>query len=111
MVLPVPGRADHQDVVRAGGGHDQGPLGELLAADVAEVNVVDVELGKQLFEIGRDGFGGQLAGQDADCLAERADAVDGDDFDDGGLAGVGRGHEQLGDAQCRRRPWQSTERP
>ena len=34
MVLPVPGTADHQDVVAAGGGDHQRALGELLAAHV-----------------------------------------------------------------------------
>ena len=40
IVLPVPGTADHQHVVAAAGGDDEGPLGELLAAHVGEIDVV-----------------------------------------------------------------------
>ena len=34
------GRAEHQEVVPAAGGHGQRPLGHLLAADVGEIDVV-----------------------------------------------------------------------
>ena len=46
------GRADHQDVVPAGGGDGQRPLGELLAADVGEIHVVAVQLRVEVVHAG-----------------------------------------------------------
>ena len=43
------GRADHQNVVAAGGGHFQGALGGLLAAHIAEVDGEVFELAEELF--------------------------------------------------------------
>jgi hypothetical protein len=47
----------HQDVVAAGRGDDQGALGELLAADVGEVQRGGVELGEQFRDPRHDRLG------------------------------------------------------
>ena len=44
------GRAEHQDVVSAGGGDGQRPLGHLLAADVGEIDFVGREGAEQFVE-------------------------------------------------------------
>ena len=48
IVLPVPGEPIISTLCAAGGRHHQGPLGELLAADVGEIDVVVVQLGEEL---------------------------------------------------------------
>ena len=72
------GRADHQQIVPAGGGDRDGPLGHLLAADVGEVFVVVRELLEQFVEPRRRRLDVELAGEEGDRLRE---AVDGDHFD------------------------------
>ena len=42
--LARPGRADHEDVVAAGGGDFEGPLGQELALDLGKIGTVDVLL-------------------------------------------------------------------
>jgi hypothetical protein len=61
--------------VAAAGRDHQGALGELLAAHVAEVQLVAVQPGEQLVDAGADRLGGQLAREEADRHA----AASGDD--------------------------------
>ena len=72
--LPAAGRTQHDDVVAAGRGDGQRPLGELLAADVAEVHVVAVQLRLDLLHPGRHRFDHALSGDQAHRLIQRRDA-------------------------------------
>ena len=87
------GRADHQQIVPAGGGDRDGPLGHLLAADVGEVFVVVRELLKQFVESRRRRLDVELAGEEGDRLREAVDGDHVDVFDDGGLGGVRGGND------------------
>ena len=96
-------RADHQQVVAAGGGDRDGPLGHLLAADVGEVVVVVRELLEQLVEARGRRFDVELAGEEGDRLREAVDGDHVDVFDDGRLGGVGGGDDDAAQlaAVCR----------
>ena len=78
----------------AGGGDQQGPLGVVLALDVDEVFVHVGVLGEELVEVDGLGVHVDLPGEEADGLGQAADRIDIEPLDDGGLGGVGRGHEQ-----------------
>lgn len=92
------GAAQHDDVVPAGGGNRECPLGELLAAHVAEVHVVLVEPGLDLFDARCHRIDIDRSGHDADGLGQRRDSIDLDFADYGGLAGVGCRDDHLRDA-------------
>jgi len=107
MVLPDPGGPDHEDVVATSGGDLEGALGDVLAADVAEVGLVldgFVEEGGAVDHerLGEDvapglGVGGRGVEQLAD-LEERDDGIDVDTGDDGGLASVAGWDDEVVDA-------------
>ena len=88
------GRADHQDVVTAGRGDEQGALGVVLAFHIDEVLVHVGMLGEEFVEIDGLGVHVDLPGEEADGLGEAADRIDIQSLDDGGFGGVGPGHEQ-----------------
>ncbi len=92
------GRAEHQQIVRAGGGDRDRPLGHLLAADVGEIDVVGGVLVEPLVEPRRRGLDVDLAGEEGDGLREAADGDDFDLFDDGGFGGAGGGHDEAAKA-------------
>ena len=52
---------DHQDIMSASCRNNQGTLGELLAAHVAEIDVVVIELLEQRLHLGSHRFGVQLS--------------------------------------------------
>ena len=62
------GRAEHQEIVRAGGGDGDGPLGHLLPADVGEVDVVAPSTGRTIRRARRRRLDVDLAGEEADRL-------------------------------------------
>jgi hypothetical protein len=78
--------------VGAGSSDDERPLGELLTAHVAEIDLVDAELGEKLFQIGGNRLGRQLAGENADRLGQAADAVHFDAFHYRRFTRVGHRH-------------------
>lgn len=84
--------------MRAGRRYHQGSLGELLAADIAEVNVVGVEPGEGLVDAGGEGLGRQVSGQDANRLGQAADAEDFYTPDDSRLPAIVGRHQELADA-------------
>ena len=61
-------RADHQQIMAAGGGDRDRPLGHLLAADVGEVFVVVRQLLEQFIEPRGRRFDVELAGEKGDRL-------------------------------------------
>ena len=77
----------------AGGGDHQGPLGELLAADVGKIDIVGVQFAEKFFDVRGGRLAFELSRQDADGLGQAADAVNGDLLDHGGFAGIGCGHQ------------------
>ena len=78
IVLPEPGLpARRRDRERS--------LGELLAAHVAEVHVVAVELRLDLVHARRHGIDFHRSGNDSHGLGQRRDAVDFDLAHDGGF--------------------------
>ena len=85
--LPGTGRPDHQQVVPAGGGNLQCPLGRSLAADVSQVGVSG-RRGTRV-QVGADGA--ELAGpaDEGTHLRERRGAAGLNALDHGGLGGVG----------------------
>jgi len=86
MVLPVPG-----------GRHQQGPLHVLLAAHIGEVDVVAAGLREERVAVDDAGLQRQVAGQQADGVGQRADAVDLDALDHGRLLGVLARHNHATD--------------
>ena len=90
----MPGGADHQDVVAAGRGDEQGALGVVLAFHIDEVLVHVGVLGEEIVEINGFGVHVDLPGEEADGFGEAADRIDIQSLDDGGLRGVDGGHEQ-----------------
>ena len=96
------GRADHQDVVASGGGDFERALGDVLAANVFEVEgevlqLVEESGGFDAQRLGGDGAEGGGVEQLAD-FEEGVDGIDVDAFDDGGFARVGGGDEEVADA-------------
>src|SRR5271157_4212790 len=96
------GRADHENVMAAGGGHLEGALGRLLAAHVLEVQGEVLQLAEQ----GLSGDAIGLALNDAhdhgveqlQHVEQRGGGKDVDALDDGGFGGVGSGQNQVGNA-------------
>ena len=99
------GRAAEQDVVKAGGGHFQGPFGVILAADVGQVGAVRrlavaVEIDAAVGE-GRDGgFALQVRQQ----LGQGGYGIDAHAVHQGGFGGVHGGHIDHADALFPRHP-------
>jgi hypothetical protein len=91
------GRADHEDIVHAGGGHFEGAFGHGLAAHVAEIGR---RLGCLRMAVARGDRGRKLlgAGEQGDHFGQIADAVHVDAFHHGRLGGVLGGNDQVGDA-------------
>ena len=101
------GWADHQDVVAAGCGDLKRALGDVLAADVAEVGVVLGSFAEKLLAVDGERLREDVAlcggvEQLAD-LKQRVDRVDVDAVDDGRLARIGGGDDQVLDACGARR--------
>jgi len=92
--LASSGRADHQHIMAARRGDNDGPLREFLAAHVAEVNVIVVEMPRNLVHAGGHRLGGKVAGEDADRFRQAVDAKDTHLFDDRSFASIGAGYEQ-----------------
>ncbi len=88
------GRADHEDVVSAGGGDGEGAFGGFLAAHFGEVDVVGAGIFKDIFKFDVDGIELQLAGEEAHDLGEGADGDDVESGDDAGFVGVGGGDDE-----------------
>ena len=95
-------RADHEDVMATGGGDLEGALGNVLAADVAEVGVILGGFAEEGVAVDGEGLGKDIALR---CgVEELADfkkgvyGVDVDAVDDGGLASVGGGDDEVLDA-------------
>src|ERR1035437_7511999 len=95
------GRADHENVVAAGGGYFEGALGRLLAAHVFEVN-------GEVLQFAEQGLGGdavRLALNHSDDhgveqlqhVQSRRGGIDVAAFDDGGFGGVGGGQNEVRD--------------
>jgi hypothetical protein len=63
---------------------DERSLGELLAADIAEVDGVVVEALEEIGDVRVDGLTRQLSRQDADGLCQRTRRMDLDRLDDSG---------------------------
>ena len=96
------GRADHEDVVAAGGGDFQGALGDVLAADVAEVGLIFDGFVEEEGAVDDEGLGEDVAlrrrVEELADFEERGDGIDVDAGDDGGFAGVGGGDDEVLDA-------------
>jgi hypothetical protein len=97
------GRADQQDVVRAGRGDFERPLGRLLAADLAEVHLVAPLIGEQLVAVNADGARARrgVAAQRRDQLdrpAQGRRAVHVNALDDGRLGRVLLGQDEVADS-------------
>ena len=88
------GRAEHQQVVTAGGGDGEGAFGGFLAANVGEIDFVGGEIAEEFVEARGLRFDIDFAGEEADGLRETGDGDDVDAFDDGGFGGAGGGDEQ-----------------
>ncbi len=95
------GRADHEDVVAAGGGDFESALGGLLAAHIFEVDGEVLQLAEKLFGLDAEGLALNLANdggvEQIDDIEQRGDGIDVDAFDDGGFGGVGGGKDEVGD--------------
>ena len=96
------GWADHEDVVAPGGGDLQSAFGDVLAADVSEVGVVVGGLAEHLAAVDDERLSEDVAllggVEELADFKERFDGVDVDAFDDGGLARVGGGDDEVPDA-------------
>jgi hypothetical protein len=79
--------------MRAAGGDHQRALGELLAANVAEVDLVGVQSREEMLDLRRRWPHLQLALDQPDRLGQARHAVDRHRLDDRRLAGVRRGHD------------------
>jgi hypothetical protein len=95
------GRPNHEDIVATGSGDFQSTLRYMLAANVAEVGLVFngfVEEGSAVDDegLGEDGaVGGGV--EELAYFEERGDRIDVDAGDDGGLARVGSGNDEVVD--------------
>ncbi len=94
------GRADHQNVVAAGGGHFEGALGGLLAAHIAEVDGEVLELAEDLFGRNAEGFALNHADhrgvEQVDDVEQRGDGIDVDTFDNCRFSRVGSREDEIG---------------
>ena len=88
------GRAEHQQIMAAGGRHDDRPLGHLLAADVGEIDVVVGQFAKQVVQPRGGRFDLDFARQEGDGLGQALHGDDLDAFHDGRFRGAFGGHDQ-----------------
>ena len=105
MLLPEPGRADHQDVVRAGGGHLQRALDVVLALHLAEVYVVAGRGAEDVLQVEAHGLKLAGAGQEGDGLGEVSDGDDVQPGHDARLARVVHRNDEAAElllARCQR---------
>jgi hypothetical protein len=81
-------RLQHWHVVTSTGGYYQRPLGEFLTTHVREIDIVAVEPGEQVVDLGIRPLGREFPREDADRLGRRVSAEVGNRLDDSGFVGM-----------------------
>ena len=105
------GRPDHEQVVLARGGHDDGPLGHLLAPDVAKIVLVLGEGVEQFTDAAGGRFNVELPREEADGLREAGHRNDFNLFHHGCFGRALRGYHQAAQVPLPSRRHRHRERP